>query len=358
MRVHTISRVTCLVLLAVACNGNKPLMQQEKFTTMSELMTELETRCVGRYLIDVPEGAITFGSAMLQGVKFESAPMSEEEYSRKAAAYEVQLKATKSALGYRFLYAYGEARQKGSRYFVRLQSVAEASDGARVIEAFKWSHGYRIKLQIEATDFTHSVFRNEVTVRESSIQNDVPEKLRLVFDLLDAVVGRDEEVIPAEPGVCFLGGFLPGAATDKEDLYGSFVLRDKRDVSFILQTDSSIRESTSLLERGDNINAVLRQRDGHTIRKGAVDLPGIQGEEWLSAGTTDQRVPGHNFTLEANSKIGNARTPLVVLDMDNGGIPPEDESDRRTKKASLTEGEAIALWARVSRTLRPRPNGL
>jgi hypothetical protein len=61
--------------------------------------------------------------------------------------------------------------------------------------------------------------------------------------------------------------------------------------------------------------------------------------------------------LEANSKIGSAQTPLVILSMDNGGLPPESDGNRSLSQASLTEDEAVALWDAVSRTLRPRPNG-
>ena len=40
--------------------------------------------------------------------------------------------------------------------------------------------------------------------------------------------------------------------------------------------------------------------------------------------------------------------------MDNVGLPLKGEDP--PQKASLTEGEAVALWDAVSRTLRPRPN--
>ena len=73
------------------------------------------------------------------------------------------------------------------------------------------------------------------------------------------------------------------------------------------------------------------------------------------AGITTRGVPGHHLALEANSRIGSAQTPLVILEMDTG-------SENRVlrdpiDKAALTEGEAVAFWDVVSRTLRPRPNG-
>ncbi|WP_087669161.1 T6SS immunity protein Tli4 family protein [Caballeronia humi] len=167
--------------------------------------------------------------------------------------------------------------------------------------------------------------------------------------------GADDD-IPTEPGVCFLNGFLPGKATDQENVYAGFVLRDKPDVSFVLQTDSNIREQTTLLQRGTSVNQALKQRDGRTIRKGHVALAGMQAEEWLAEGMTTAAIRGHHFGMEANSKTGSAQSPLISLEMDNGGIPPDDDPEHRAVKASLTEGEAVGLWDAISRTLRTRPN--
>lgn len=135
------------------------------------------------------------------------------------------------------------------------------------------------------------------------------------------------------------------------------LIRIRTSVSLIPCFNDRIAEPTTLLQRTD-FNAAIKAGDGHTIRKGSVNLPGIQqAEEWLSDGLTSAKVQGHYFVLEANSRIGSASTPLVSLNMENGGRLPEIDGDRKVTHASLTEGEAIALWDAVSRSLRPRPNG-
>ncbi len=321
---------------------------------MNELTGRLSPYCVGRYVIDLPESVSTSGRIDIEGVSVQVTPMSQYEFQRAMVEREATLKAKKSVRGYRFLYEYGEAQPKGTRYFIHLRSAFDPGDVSRLIEAYKWDSGYQIKLQIEAVDFTTSKFKDEPSIVQMAVKNNVPEKSRLIFDQLARVRGRPESSMPTEPGVCFLGGFLPGKARDRENVLTQFVLRDRSDVSFLLQTDTDIQESTTLLERGDSVNEALKHNNGRTVRKGPVNLPGMQAEEWLMAGTTTLDIPGHHFALEANSKTGNPGTPLVILELDTGSV--NHLLQDHIEKASLTEGEAVALWDVVSRTLRPRPN--
>lgn len=85
-------------------------------------------------------------------------------------------------------------------------------------------------------------------------------------------------------------------------------------------------------------------------------LQGVPAEEWLMALTTSADVPGLHFLLDGNARIGDPRTPLINLAL-NVGVTNKLMRRDELKHASLTEGESVALWDTVSRTLRPRPNG-
>jgi Tle cognate immunity protein 4 C-terminal domain/Tle cognate immunity protein 4 N-terminal domain len=284
--------------------------------------------------------------------------MSQRDYRDEMDARGEELKSMKHFKGYQVLYSDGEPFGKDTRYFVSIGDRYEGSPSNRIIEAFRWDAGYRIKLKIKGSDFTNPDQTTDPIVMQLAVKNDVPSKTRLVLELLEKVRGRAEDDIPIASGICFAGGFLPGKASDGEEVSASFFLKGKEDVSFDLQTDSSIQEPTTLLERGADIASMLKDTEGgRTVRKGRVDLPELKAEEWLTAGATSLDIPGHFFTLEANSKTGSAQTPLVILNMRNGGMPPDIDWDNKPTKASLSENEAIALWDVVSRTLRPRYNG-
>jgi phage protein U len=312
----------------------------------------------------MPSDALSTGSATIQGVTFEAIPMARTEFEERLAARETELLATKSRDGYQFMYDRGEVRGvPNSKYFVTLGNSNADSDLGRVIEAYKWDGGYQVKLEIKATDSIHSEFEKRVkgTPYESKDWkvNDVPEKTNLVMDLIRKVRGRADDEIPAEPGVCFLGGFLPRKAANDEDISVLFAMKDRTDAFFTLQTNTDLRElpRDTLLNRLPDIRSKIKDpnANGRIIQSGTVQVGGIKAEELLLSGTTTARIAGHVFTLEANTATSGSMTPYLVLDMGNGSI--NTFARNGIQKASLTDGEAIALWDTVSRTLRPRPNG-
>ncbi|MGF6639951.1 T6SS immunity protein Tli4 family protein [Paraburkholderia sp. MM6662-R1] len=344
------------LLILIACGRHPAHLTEQEKQTVSELTANLKPRCVGRYLIDMPADALVSGDATVQGVKIGSVAMSHEAYSEEVASRRSELRGTKSIDPYPFLYADDAVQGPNTHYFIYRGNLSDGP-ARRLIEAYKWDRGYRFKLEIEGSDYLHPDQTNKPFVKELAVKNDVPEKTHLVFDMIGKLRGRVDDEVPSEPGLCFQGGFLPGKAGDREDVGFQFVLHDNRDVYIGFESDSGIRETTTLLQRGDQINASLKSLDGgRTIRKGVVPLNELAAEEWLMAGRTSPKVLGNIFTLEANSTTSNAQSPLVTLDMSTGS-PNAFMKAWDMKSASLSEGQAVALWDAVSRTLRPRPNG-
>src|SRR5450830_404314 len=356
-----------LTLALTACGRAAPLTEQEQ-RTVTELTSHMKTHCVGRYLIDLPADVQTSGSATLQGVQVSTAKMTQQEFLKEMEKREKELRAVKHPMGYQFFYSdpgyYVTKSQaesiakEGIRYFIHLRSEADPGDTSRTIEVYKWDKGYRLQLQIDGSDFRNSIFKDRPSVQKMKKKNDVDYKFFHTLELARSFRGRADDDIPNGPGVCFEGGFIAGAASDKERVATIFRLKDHPDVKTLIITDSGHDEDTTLLQRSDQIDAQREERKGRIIRKGRVDLPGLsQPEELLMSGITNSQIEGHHFALEANSRTSNAKTPLFMLDMDNGLFPYNTPPAERTK-ASLTEGEAVALWDAVSRTIRVRPGAM
>jgi Tle cognate immunity protein 4 C-terminal domain/Tle cognate immunity protein 4 N-terminal domain len=351
--------LTVCMLLALAACGNKPapLTQQEK-QTVNELTANLKTRCVGRYLVDMPEGMHVSGYAKMQGVDIEAKAMSHNAYEREIAQRETELNAIKSIHGYKSLYASGEAWGKDTNYFIHLESeVADAA--SRVIEAYKWDRGYRIKMKIEGSDFTNPDQTSDPIVMQMTVKNDVPQKTSLVFGLLEKVRGRADDEIPAEPGLCFYGGFVPTKAGSEEEVSTLYTLKGQDDINFAFETTPDLRDSITLLQHADSpeARAALKAMDAKVIRKGTVELPGMKAEEWLFEGLKPGDGRGDTFSLRANEITSSPSSPFLSLDLTTGGQVQIQDQYVKLDKASLTTGEAVALWDAVSRTLRPRPSG-
>ncbi|WP_155747279.1 T6SS immunity protein Tli4 family protein [Burkholderia territorii] len=348
--------ILLLTLLSVAACGRQTayLTDQEK-QNVNELTRNLKAYCVGRYLIDMPSDVLLSGGATVDGVEIESTAMSHIMYFEEMKKRSAELRGKKTVDTYPFLYADDMVDGHDTHYFIYRGDVRD-DPGRRIIEAYKWSRGYRFKLTIEGVDFTNPDQTNDPIVKTLTVKNDIPEKTRLVFDIIKRIRGREEDEIPTDPGLCFLGGFLPGKAGGHEEVGAQFVFARNRDVSIRFSSDSGIRETNSLLQRGDQIDAGLKSmKGGRSIRKGTVELEGIRAEEWLIGGETAFGVPGNVFTLEANSMTSNAQSPLLTLDMSTGSSNAFLQEP--IKMASLSESEAIAVWDVISRSLRPRPNG-
>ncbi|MFP3498641.1 T6SS immunity protein Tli4 family protein, partial [Pseudomonas sp. SIMBA_059] len=100
------------------------------------------------------------------------------------------------------------------------------------------------------TDWTKSVDKEKSWVKKKEIQNDVPRKMGLAFDLIENLQGRAENVIPTEPGACFVGGFMPGkASAENENISTNYVLADKTDVSFNWDSFANLQATSTLLPR-------------------------------------------------------------------------------------------------------------
>jgi hypothetical protein len=347
------------MLVALAACGNKPapLTQQEK-QTVAELTANLKTRCVGRYLVDMPEGMQVSGYTRIQGIAIDAKAMSRDAYQREIAKREAELKATKSIDAYSFLYADGEAWGTNTRYFISRGTTYD-DPGNRVIEGYKWDRGYRIKMKVEGSDFTDPDQTHDPIVMQMTVKNDVPQKTNLVFGLLEKVRGRADGEIPTEPGLCFYGGFLPVKAGSEEEVSTLYTLNGHDDINFSFETRADLHEATMLLQRADSpeIHEQLKAADGVLIRKGIVDLSGMKAEEWLIEGRRPGDGRGNSFSLVINETTSSPSSPFLSMDLTTGGQVQIQNRYVKLDQASLTTGEAVALWDTVSRTLRPRPNG-
>nr|WP_274389429.1 T6SS immunity protein Tli4 family protein [Paraburkholderia tagetis] len=323
------------------------------------MTANLKARCVGRYLIDMPEDATEYGYAKIGGVDVEAQAMSEDAYREEIAQREAKLKTVETNYPRPFLYAFGSARGKNTYYFIYRDTVID-SPATRYIEGYKWDRGYRFMVKIEASDYLHPDQTNNPIVRKFDVKNDVPAKTDLVLGLLEKLRGRPKEEAPTEPGLCFAGGFLPGKATDDQYVNSGFRLASNRDVFFNVSVDTASRENTTLLQHANNPLTLdaLNAMDAKVIRKGAVELSGLKGEEWLFEGLKPGDGRGDTFKLAVNETTSRPESPYVSLGMQTGGRLRIEGKLVSLEHGSLTTGEAVALWDAVSRTVRLRPGAL
>lgn len=198
------------VSLTLGACQRQPSLTPQEHATVNALTSNLKTRCVGRYLIDMPAEAAIFGTTQVNGVTIEATAMPLDTYHKAMRSRSAELSTTKAWHGYRFLYA--DTAIEGipeSRYFVSLGDPRPLTDAERLIEAYRWDNGYQIKMQIKASSAKDSVdFKDDPSVRDDPDMTNVSAKGQVVASLLSRVRGRADDEVPNEPGVCFQGGWL------------------------------------------------------------------------------------------------------------------------------------------------------
>ncbi len=355
-----------LLALSTGCQPKALSMTPEETQRVETLTANMTTRCVGRYLIDMPPSFVLHSESNteIEGVKIEVRPINRMLFEQTLEARLAELERTKF-VGSQKEFPY--LRQTHSlpdsfigRIFDRGEAVGAGRLG-RTLEALGWKDGYEIKAHINATDNTFPEDANDSIAKQ--LGNDTPEKLAHLLKVFERISGRKDTEIPTEQGVCFANGFVKGPATDEEVLFIRHNLENAPDVGSTFHSLSDITEETELLDRGAAIEADLKERSGRTLRKGKslAQIPGAQ--EWLMTKKgRDSDLMLHAMTLEANSKIGSAATPVVVFNLNAGGgyrtrAKSNEEAATRPPltKNTFTEAESVAIWDKITATLRPRP---
>lgn len=379
MPTHLIrSSIALLAVATAACSYQAPDMTPEETRHLDQLTARMTTRCIGRYLVDLPDAFVLNSEARteIEGVKIKVMPIKKLVFEHALERREAQLRARH--MDGRPNRPFLKGRENTpviaiGAVFNRAEASGDAEFG-RTLELMAWKDGFQIEMSLDAIDgsvmvFDESTIGTPYEVSERRIfekykdRNDTPQKLAHLLKIYERLDGRPDTAIPTEQGVCFPNGFLRGAPTDAESIDLNYHLSSAEDVYFSFMSMSDIGpEENTLLERGNDINAMLKEVNGRTLRKGKRSIGGQEAEEWLFMRESDPGVEDYHLILEMNGLEGNAQQPAVIFEMSSGVSKPgpqpslEEVATRKPiAKATLGEAESVALWDRVTSTLRPRP---
>lgn len=313
---------------------------------VTNLTQKMMTVCVGRFLIDLPEGSVVqFSPAQIAGVGIISLPdytepklqsdlheleqtlaLQKNEYDRRS----VEKKSVADAINFKSTVIY-HSRTKPTPIMRSGVDLAGIDDGITV-QAFgiKDSVGYIFKGNLASPRYESNV-------------------LRLI---------KQFEAVPAgsvslHPGFCVKNGMVrdPLPADDNEYITMFASLKGHPDVAIRLSTavnDDRIQDS--LLTR-DAENRTKREYASRitSLRKGPRVINGMPGEEVLDKVREFNRTSAHGLMWVGLGKMNDVLAPNVSLEIRTGkGRPGEPVN------SSLSNDEVLELWDRVSSSLKIR----
>ncbi|OWO81700.1 hypothetical protein B5C26_12705 [Photorhabdus luminescens] len=324
------------------------MLNQKEKLAVDKLLTNLQTRCIGRYLVDLPAGYnnTVNGAIWVNDNLIETSLLYPPAFEQRIQLREEALRQTKTVEPVNMPYLKNIYRLPEGMQGIIFERIEDESvdDAFRVLEAHLYSNGVAIKVEMKTTNGSAARY-NEDRASYPAVYADTTQKdLFTLTELLSRIQGRKETEIPTTAGSCIPNAFIIDNHRDKEDIGSLYKTNPDNYLNVRIQTDNFIREKDSMLERLGVIKASLYR--GSIFRKGVRKINRLDTEELLLVGQQpNSDDPRYQFTLLTNEKTGGKETPVFDLTVVN---------DEQTPTA-YTQNEIVAFWDAISQTVRVRP---
>ncbi len=328
--------------LALAASGQQ-LIERNTMTELSHrfdtLFTKTKIVCFGQFLIDIPENTmISFGpTEVFVNTFFVPGQASRIPYHLEQQLISIEkerkyLTATQA----RRLPLFGTKRDG-------------AAPGQRIAIGSIGGAGYSI--------YSFTPIKDDLFIQET--HRALPDETEIFEDLNKVAVNlrsRGENEIPTETGMCIDGDFVSLQPSHEKVSLG-VRLKDFPDVHFSVKVH---RNQDSIFE-DDSLEARLKQAaaiegEWHQsikyLRRGDRKIGAWRGQEALGRLPNVNGGKGvHEFHYISLGEPNSSLVPELDIQMDTG----VQDNSRDARMPSLTDQEAIALWDRLSGSIRVRP---
>ncbi|MCA6219796.1 hypothetical protein KZ793_04335 [Photorhabdus sp. UCH-936] len=326
----------------------------------TELLANMQTRCVGRYLVDIP---VAFGNILHDGIfigdaKIETKRLYLPAFEQRIQLKEQELKTTKTVDSKDMPFLKKVYRLQGKLHgviFDRNNNVSEPGF-SRVLEAHLYNNGVAFIIEMpftEISDDKYSYSRDlsikaGLTEREYKMLYQTLEKMNR---LLPRISGRKDTEIPTMAGTCIPDGFITGSSNEKENITFVYQGNESDHFNFSIEILNDLKEKDNMLDRIGGMEGMLLAMRVKTIRKGKREINGTHTEEILAAGSEgmqlepETKIPRYMFNLIANETLGDYKNPFVSIELKND----------RESPTPYSQNELVAFWDAVTKTFRKRP---
>lgn len=336
-----------VVLAGIVLSGQK----NEDKDIAKALTQKMMTVCVGRFLLDLPEGAeISFAPARVASVTVEVQPnYSEAKYMAELGQREQVLSQQRNAYDKPSLEkkAHGSAVNFSSMifYYGREKPLSEIQFGQKVA-------GAEDSISVEAYGLYNSFLYKFKAEHLLSPRFDDH-----VLNLVKQFEARSMDSVPNQPGFCTENGLihdpLPDGNTESITMFAS--LKGHPDLAIRLNTSVNLKRlQESLLERDAKNDVKLENRNSvKTFRRQHRALNGIDGEEVLDKFKEANGTSAHMFMWAGMGNLKDVLAPKVTLELETGiGRPGQPVN------SSLSDDAVLELWDRITTSIRLRPTSV
>lgn len=336
--------VITVVLAGIVLSGQK----NEDKDIAKTLTQKMMTVCVGRFLIDLPEGTeVSFAPARVAGVTVAvQSGYTEARHTAELSRQEQVLSQQKNEYDKASL---EKKIQAGAvnfdstiLYYGREKPFTEIQFGQKVV-------GTEEGISVEGSGLYNDLL---YTFKAQHLAS--PRFENNVLELVKKFEARSMDSIPSQPGFCTENGLIhdpiPASISESVTIFAS--LKDHPDVAIRLDTSVNVKRlQESLLERDAKNDVKLENRNSvKTFRRQHRVLNGIDGEEVLDKHKEANGTSAHIFMWAGMGKLKDVLAPKVTLELETGiGRPGQPVN------SSLSDDAVLELWDRITTSIRLRP---
>lgn len=327
-------------------------LTEEENTMVEDLLAKRIPRCIGRYIIDLPDNFVLPDASLVQvnEKNIETERIYLPAFEQRIRLREKELRNIKTirAEDAPFLKQVYSLPHGMQGVIFERNSSEVSPDAFRILEAHIYNNGVAFKTTIEAVNPDSERYGIKREKNPELYRNNVVQKLTELKELLSRMQGRNESEIPLIAGLCIPNGFISGSGFGTEDVAMSYKSSMNPHLHINFSTNNFIQEDRSLLERSAEIESGFLLNGTRTLMKGSRKINTLVAEEWLSVGTGEDAASGHVFRLLVNEKAGSDKTPLLSVGLSHGPLPDK----------SLSENEVVVFWERITATLRMKSGAM
>jgi len=308
---------------------------------------KMKTICIGRFLIDLPdETRLELRGPRIHGLDISSFDEPEADFQVRLAQREAQLRAMPDRLG-------------GNK---NVESVRDVKTENGVVGKI-FFHSRKVREGTQANGLELERYRYEGIAIEAVVHgqgvsfafaasNYNPDNIENLPRLVAKLVPNPHNKIPMEPGFCIDRAWFrdPLAANQREEIMMSAQLPSHPDFEFLTILAAGNKPSRqSLLERSADTDAGLTLAERlriSTLRAAPRRIAGITGDELVTRYAEMNDTIGYSFWWEVAGTDDNVFIPHFVFKMTTG------EGDNEPVSTSLSEDAAMALWDKITSSIR------
>ena len=317
---------------------------------VARMTKKMTTVCMGRFLVDMPDEArLELARPRIHGFNISSFDEPEADFKVRLGQREARLRSAPDQFG-------------GNK---NLELVREVKTESGVVGKI-FVHGRIVTEGTQANGLELERYRDESVAVEALVHGQGmsfdlsadhydPDKIDNLAKLVAKLVPNPDNRAPTEPGFCVHRAWFrdPLTADQGEQIMMFARLPSHPDIEFMAILAAGNKPATqSLLERSADTEAGLTLAEKKRVSRLRGELRTIGG---VTGGELIRRVVEKNDTIvytfwwEVNGTEDNVFIPHFAFKMyvgkgDNGPVP-----------SSLSQEAAMALWDKISSSIRLRP---